>query len=484
MQVNHVSNFISRPRYRRTRRSRSPRSAPTAAAAVVASTGYPRFEKCAMLVLFVIAWGWILVTVAMLAWYHQGIPGFPSTSSLRARPPVSFEYAISAVVDKHPQRHNLQPGSLYLSEKDSQTHLEPFTSPVVVFTCRRPKYLQRTLEDIYDYRDTGCRMGCPLIVSQDGNDVDEIEVIKAYQKKFAAVGIPLIHLKHEVPHLRKANPYELLAIHYGWALGQIFSDKLEYQIQDGLWRQLRANRIIILEEDLDISVDFFNYFAAMAPILDHDPSLLVVSAFNDNGIRGRVSDPTRVLRSDFFPGLGWMMTRRLWKDELETKWPSGYWDDWLREPEQRQGRHIIRPEVSRTYHFGSKGGASHNQFGNELSQVHLNDQPIDWTQQDIASSLPMDRFDREYWSLLQSARQVGNVVGAEDRIKDGNVRIEYRDLTEFSRYAHQLTLMPDEKAGIPRTAYKGVVETRLDGTHFLFLTPPMEEMQKSFARVI
>ena len=40
-----------------------------------------------------------------------------------------------------------------------------------------------------------------------------------------------------------------------------------------------------------------------------------------------------------------------------------------------------------------------------------------------------------------------------------------------------------KKRYIPRTAYKGVVETRPHGDHFLFLTPPMEELQKDFARV-
>jgi len=41
--------------------------------------------------------------------------------------------------------------------------------------------------------------------------------------------------------------------------------------------------------------------------------------------------------------------------------------------------------------------------------------------------------------------------------------------------------MDDEKAMVPRTAYKGVVETRPHGNHILFLTPPMEELRKEFA---
>ena len=138
-----------------------------------------------------------------------------------------------------------------------------------------------------------------------------------------------------------------------------------------------------------ISPDFFDYFAATAPLLeDPDENLLAVSAWNDNGQVRRdnslplfphliqfgsisrylsclfshpshlgllssstslyfrlptclphcqdrhVSDARAVYRSSFFPGLGWMMTSQLWQ-ELGPKWPQAYWDDWLREPPQQ-----------------------------------------------------------------------------------------------------------------------------------------------------
>lgn len=52
-------------------------------------------------------------------------------------------------------------------------------------------------------------------------------------------------------------------------------------------------------------------------------------------------------RSDFFPGLGWMMQRSLWL-EMRKKWPNGFWDDWIREPINRKNRACLRPEISRT----------------------------------------------------------------------------------------------------------------------------------------
>ena len=36
-------------------------------------------------------------------------------------------------------------------------------------------------------------------------------------------------------------------------------------------------------DDLDISVDFFSYMAALQPLLDKDPTVWCISTWNDNG---------------------------------------------------------------------------------------------------------------------------------------------------------------------------------------------------------
>ena len=69
--------------------------------------------------------------------------------------------------------------------------------------------------------------------------------------------------------------------------------------------------------------DFFEYFSAAYPLLTKDPSLWCVSAWNDNGKSNLIdtSHGETLYRSDFFPGLGWMITKDLWL-ELEPKWPK------------------------------------------------------------------------------------------------------------------------------------------------------------------
>jgi alpha-1,3-mannosyl-glycoprotein beta-1,2-N-acetylglucosaminyltransferase len=173
-----------------------------------------------------------------------------------------------------------------------------------------------------------------------------------------------------------------------------------------------VKQVIILEEDIHISIDFFHYFESMTPILRNDPMLYESSALNDNGNRTMVSDPTRILRSDFFPRLGWMMLSKLWNQELKTKWPTGYWDDWLCDPQQRMNRHVIHPESSRTYHlyhFGIKGGSSNNQFGNSRQQIQLSTININWTDAIHMRDYELNSYNQHYYSSIQSSYQVSTM---------------------------------------------------------------------------
>ena len=342
-------------------------------------------------------------------------------------------------------------------------------SPLIIFTCERPEYLSQTLQDIYNYIPRPCSFGCPIVVSEDGNH-DEIQaVIYDYKKKFDAEGIPLVHIHHsqqQQSSLRGGDggggggAYEALSKHYHWALSQVFRGKIGYPM---------PNRVVILEEDIHISPDFFSYMWATSKILDNDQSLYAVSAFNDNG--HYATDPKRLLRSDFFPGLGWMMTRSLWFDELEDKWPVAYWDDWLRDPKQRKGRQVIRPEYSRTYHFGFEGGASDNQFGYILERVKLCDQYIDWSREDL-SYLEQSSYDRWYTKILDETKMVNSLKEAKKMLKSNrDVIVEYSDFYEFQVFANKVNIMDDEKAMVPRTAYKGIVEFRPFGGSLLFFKP-------------
>lgn len=355
--------------------------------------------------------------------------------------------------------------------------VDAYRSPLLIFTFQRAEYLSKTLDDILKNIGNHCSFGCPIVISEDGSHSGVRHVIEKYSELFRKRSIPVIHLQHDqyTPPKMKlrrrpaALAYQALAQHYGWAITQVFN---------GLDSALPLpDRVIILEEDIHTAPDFFSYMKATSHILDQDSTLFAVSAFNDNG--HLVKDSHRVLRTDFFPGLGWMMTRKLWKDELEAKWPRSYWDDWLREPSQRRNRQVLRPEVSRTFHFGQKGGASNNQFGSILNRVKLNKENVDWSKEDL-SYLAETAFSQQYGKLLANSVVVKTLAEAKELVQSKNTRLEYANLLQFQDYAAQLDIMQDEKASILRTAYKGVVETRPYEEYILFLTPPIDILKRSF----
>lgn len=95
----------------------------------------------------------------------------------------------------------------------------------------------------------------------------------------------------------------------------------------------------VLIDDLDVSPDFLDYFQALYPLLKVDKTLWCISAWNDNGIEqkierraGRQRKPRSLRfrlfsfedllhRSDFFPGLGWLLTKTTW-NEIKANWPA------------------------------------------------------------------------------------------------------------------------------------------------------------------
>jgi alpha-1,3-mannosyl-glycoprotein beta-1,2-N-acetylglucosaminyltransferase len=217
-------------------------------------------------------------------------------------------------------------------------------------------------------------------------------------------------------------------------------------------------RVIILEEDLVIAPDFFEMLAATKDILDSDPSLMGVSAWNDNGQTTAVKDNKQMYRSDFFPGLGWMLTRTVW-EELSPKWPEAYWDDWLREPKNRKDRQFLRPEVCRTLHIGQRG-VSNAQYSTYLTSTLLNSDFVPFTTMDLGY-LQKDRWEREFLEQVRAATPLSIADAKSSKSQSRDIRVAYDSLegggSSFAVLAAWAGAMNNVKAGVPRTAFRGIV---------------------------
>ncbi|MED6172816.1 hypothetical protein PIB30_053465 [Stylosanthes scabra] len=333
-----------------------------------------------------------------------------------------------------------------LERKDVQRLINRVQVPVaavVIMACNRADYLERTIKSVLKYQKP-ISSRYPLFVSQDGSNPDVRSKALSYDQLSYIQHLDFKPVQTERPG--ELTAYYKIARHYKWALDQLFYNH-------------NFSRVIILEDDMEIAPDFFDYFEAAAALLDKDKSIMAVSSWNDNGQKQFVHDPYELYRSDFFPGLGWMLARSTW-DELSPKWPKAYWDDWLRLKENHKGRQFIRPEVCRTYNFGEHGSSLGQFFKQYLEPIKLNDVQVDWKSRDL-SYLQEDKYILHFANIVAKAKPVsGNNVLQETNNIDGDVRIKYRDQSEFEYIAGQFGIFQEWKDGVPRTAYKGVVVFR------------------------
>ncbi|CAB80489.1 glycosyltransferase like protein [Arabidopsis thaliana] len=350
---------------------------------------------------------------------------------------------------------------------------------VVVMACSRADYLERTVKSVLTYQ-TPVASKYPLFISQDGSD----QAVKSKSLSYNQLTYmqinedegsfsPFQHLDFE-PVVTE-RPGELTAYykiarkdwflfslrpsssitetlfntgHYKWALDQLFYKH-------------KFSRVIILEgylvsltDDMEIAPDFFDYFEAAASLMDRDKTIMAASSWNDNGQKQFVHDPYALYRSDFFPGLGWMLKRSTW-DELSPKLK-----------ENHKGRQFIRPEVCRTYNFGEHGSSLGQFFSQYLEPIKLNDVTVS------------GNYTKYFSGLVRQARPIqgSDLVLKAQNIKD-DVRIRYKDQVEFERIAGEFGIFEEWKDGVPRTAYKGVVVFRIQTTRRVFLVGPDSVMQ-------
>lgn len=218
--------------------------------------------------------------------------------------------------------------------------------PVAIIASNRPQYLYRMLR---------------TLLSADGADPEMITVfIDGFYEEPLAVA-KLFGLRG-IQHTPLGTRNSRISQHYRASLTATFNI------------YPNAKYAIVLEEDLDVSPDFFGYFSQTLKLLEEDDSIYCVSAWNDQGYQHTVSDPGLLYRVETMPGLGWILKKSLYKQELEPRWPTPEkmwdWDMWMRLKEIRKGRECIVPDVSRTYHFGSSGLNMNSYFQDVYFKKH------------------------------------------------------------------------------------------------------------------
>eukprot|EP01084_Bolivina_argentea_P169305 293510_1 len=341
--------------------------------------------------------------------------------------------------------------------------------PVLILCHARPKYLQRTLKSVFtQLNKNNWNETFTIFISQDGNDNKISQIIKSYAIKRKAYWLKFDYSLTNRKMMKGFEQeswrvYHKISAHYKWALNKILIE-------------LNYKKLIILEEDMDISTDFFSYFYNLSPLLDIDKSIYCISAWNDYGQNNLVNNPYSLHRTDVFPGLGWMLTQDLW-NEFRYNFSLAFWDDWFREPKQTKNRSCIRPEISRTHtfgQFGSSGGWFYEQY---LKKMRLNMESIDWSKQNVTYLLNIN-YDMYLKNMIKNSKVISykelNPSNMRRIENDIDCVVYYKDLNDYSIMSKSLTLMQDHKFGLPRQSYRGIVIVYWYGHKILFVPKNLE----------
>ena len=313
---------------------------------------------------------------------------------------------------------------------------------IVVLTYNRPTYLRRTLDALVQAEGAA---HFSLFVSQDGSEPD----LSSLTAEYAAHGLTLLRRERRALLSPEQPGTAYLAQHYAFAFDSVLLHR-------------NHSHVVVLEDDLLVSPDFLILMRDTAPLLASDPTVFCVSSWHDNGRRGLVYDPHRLFRTQYFPGLGWMMRRELWTDELRPAFPLDQWDHFMRLDSVHRQRSCIVPELSRNRNIGEQGTNMAGAFFSRFLE------PIAWQQQRVAAfSLPQvqqPEYDRRLRLQLASAEVLGRVTDAGVRerlvaIRDGRAAagaslVVYR-LEEYRVVSEVFSLL-----SVPRATYGGVSTLR------------------------
>ncbi|XP_071534551.1 protein O-linked-mannose beta-1,2-N-acetylglucosaminyltransferase 1-like [Panulirus ornatus] len=142
-----------------------------------------------------------------------------------------------------------------------------------------------------------------------------------------------------------------------------------------------APAVIFLDEDIEVSPDFFSFMSQTLWLLDADPTLYCVNGHSAMGLQGLAFDSTRVFRGAVQVEWGYGVTLdfvrealALWEDVSTHN--TAFYDFWLY-MNVRKGRECVFPEITRTLHFGM--GVNTDPYRKEkgpMSMVLVREAPI------------------------------------------------------------------------------------------------------------
>nr|XP_045616523.1 protein O-linked-mannose beta-1,2-N-acetylglucosaminyltransferase 1-like [Procambarus clarkii] len=234
---------------------------------------------------------------------------------------------------------------------------------VVILASDRPHYLYKTLKAVWE---------------APGVNREHVAVYAdAHRREITAVarlfGVHLVveaqrgnsskqHIRHKVQRVFRD------------VLGAKFSSDTmpEGSLPDDTLPPFSCSYLLLLEDDIQVSIDIFKFLYAVSPVLERDPSVLAISSFNYFGYRDVANSLTTVYRTSELNPLALLLPATTVHQYLAPKWlVANATKEWYNPLEEAlkavPGRALLYPEVPRARHMGYRGvaidgGIQHNFF--------------------------------------------------------------------------------------------------------------------------
>ncbi|XP_045139097.1 protein O-linked-mannose beta-1,2-N-acetylglucosaminyltransferase 1-like [Portunus trituberculatus] len=133
--------------------------------------------------------------------------------------------------------------------------------------------------------------------------------------------------------------------------------------------------LLLLEDDVEVSVDIFKFLYSVAPVMEKDHSIIGISSFNYYGFTDVANSLTTVYRTDKLNPMVLLLPARTLHQHLAPAWPAWNstqeWYQPLQAPLEEGGRALLYPEVPRARHTGYRGAliqgsVQHNYFRDHI----------------------------------------------------------------------------------------------------------------------
>lgn len=245
---------------------------------------------------------------------------------------------------------------------------------MVVICNNRPEMLRETLISILNAHGVEDNGKDNIYISQSGENEDVSKVVKQVLGPMD----PQHHFHHHNSHI---EVYNRLAGHFKWTFDKIFEET-------------DCGGVVVIEDDLELSPDFLDYFKLTIPLVHSDDTIIASSLWNDIGFTYNTRDKHKIKRTSFFPGLGWYLSREIWENVMGPVWPERDWDWHIRELIDKNKYDILIPEVPRDFHV-AKSGTYMNPglFRSYFKKINIQrDAKFKWREEDTQNLSPLSKY--------------------------------------------------------------------------------------------